>query len=81
MTITRIQKWGNSYGVRIPKNIMDELGLRPDTRLDIRQEQGKIVITPIQEPMAALDELLKQITPENLHGEVDWGTSTGNEVW
>jgi antitoxin MazE len=81
MAITRIQKWGNSYGIRIPKNIMDEMGLRPDTRLEIHQEQGKIALTPLHEPKVSLDELLEQITPENLHGEIDWGAPTGNEAW
>jgi len=81
MAITRIQKWGNSYGLRIPKNIMDEMALGPGTRLDIQQEQGRIVLTPIQEPKVSLDELLEQITPENLHGEMDWGVSAGKEAW
>ncbi len=81
MATTRIQKWGNSYGLRIPKNIMEEMALQPDTRLDIHQEQGRIVLTPIHESKVTLDELLEQITPENLHGEVDWGGPVGNEAW
>ncbi len=81
MAITRIQKWGNSYGLRIPKNILEELGLNPDSRLEIRQEEGKIIITPIHPSKVSLDELLKQITPENVHGETDWGKPEGKEAW
>ncbi len=81
MAITRIQKWGNSYGIRIPKNIMEEMELKPDSRLEIRQEEGRIVLTPIQPPKIVLDELINQITPENLHDEMDWGTPTGKEAW
>ena len=81
MAITRVQKWGNSYGLRIPKNIMEEMALKPDSRLEIRQEQGRLIITPIQDPKVALDELLEQITPENLPGEMDWGNPAGKEAW
>ncbi len=81
MAITRIQKWGNSYGLRIPKSILEELELKPDTRLEIRQEEGKIIIIPIRPSKVNLNELLKQITPENMHGETDWGAPEGNEVW
>ena len=81
MAITRIQKWGNSYGLRIPKNIMDAMALKPDSRLEIREEQGKLIITPILEPKVSLDELLEQITPENLPGEMDWGNKAGKEAW
>ena len=81
MAISRIQKWGNSYGLRIPKTILDQMGLGPDTRFEIQQEQGKIIITPIKDPELTLDELLAKITPENLHHEVDWGVSVGKEGW
>jgi antitoxin MazE len=81
MAIIHIQKWGNSYGLRIPKNIIDEMELQPDTQIDIHQEQGKIVLTPIYESEVLLAELLEQITPENLHRDVDWGNSVGNEAW
>jgi antitoxin MazE len=60
---------------------MDEMGLRPDTHLEIHQEQGKIALTPLQETRVSLDELLGQITSENLHGEMDWGASTGRDAW
>ncbi len=81
MALTRLQKWGNSYGLRIPKAIIDELALGPDTHLEIRQEQGKIIITPIRASRVSLESLIEQITPENLHSEVDWGAPTGREVW
>jgi antitoxin MazE len=81
MATTRIQKWGNSYGLRIPKNIMEELELRPDTRLEIHQEEGSIIITPVRRQHVTLEELLDQIKLENLHDEVSWGDPSGNEVW
>ncbi len=81
MATTRIQKWGNSFGLRIPKTIIDELELRPDTQLEIHQEEGRIIITPVREPKVSLEELLAKITPDNMHGEVDWGSAAGREEW
>lgn len=81
MATTRLQKWGNSYGLRIPKSIMEALAIHPDTQLNIHQEQGRIIITPIREPKPSLDDLLAQITPENLHRQVEWGDQAGEEAW
>jgi antitoxin MazE len=63
---SKLQKWGNSLGVRIPKSI-------------IEQQDGKIVIFPAKKKFS-LSEMMDQVTPENLHGEDDF-KSEGNEVW
>ena len=81
MALTQIKKWGNSYGVRIPKDIMEEMELGPDTRVDIRREEGKIILTPVSGLKLTLKDLLDQITPENLHEEMDPGNAVGNEKW
>jgi antitoxin MazE len=80
MTIIRIKKWGNSFGVRIPKNVANDLDLKLDSTVEIHQEQGRIILTPIQQ-VYTLAELVSQITPENLHGEIEPGNSAGNEAW
>ena len=81
MNITRIRKWGNSYGIRIPKENMEELGIRPDDMVEIQAESGRLTITPIQKVRYRLDDLLAQMTPENLHGEFQTGKATGAEIW
>lgn len=81
MATTRIQKWGNSYGLRIPKRILDDLAIQPDTQLEIRQEGDRIIITPVSERDRQLQLLLAQITSDNLPGELDWGNSRGGEAW
>jgi antitoxin MazE len=80
MTIVRIKKWGNSYALRIPKNLADDLELKLDSSVEIKHEQGKIVVTPIRKEYT-LDEFVAQITSENLHGEIDPGNAIGNEAW
>jgi antitoxin MazE len=80
MTVVRIKKWGNSLGLRIPKNVADDLDLTLDSSVEIHQEQGKIILTPVQQ-VYTLAGLVSQITPENLHGEIEPGGSAGVEDW
>lgn len=81
MVVTRLQKWGNSLAVRIPRNLVNALSLESNAELEIREEDGKIILTPVSSRKFDLQELLAGITPQNLHGEIDMGTETGNEVW
>lgn len=73
-----IKKWGNSVGVRIPHTILTELNLNIEHQVDMRIEDGKIVIEPIQDEYP-LEQLLAGITPENLHEEVEVGDPVGKE--
>jgi antitoxin MazE len=76
-----VKKWGNSAAVRIPAPILDAVHLDLDAPVDVREEDGKIVIEPIREKNYDLDELLMSITPENLHEPVGFGEPVGEEVW
>jgi antitoxin MazE len=49
--------------------------------VEVREEQGRIVIEPVRRKEYKLDEMLVEITSENLHGIVDSGEPVGNEVW
>ena len=76
---SQVKKWGNSASIRIPAAILDAVHVSIDQDVDIRVENGRIVIEPISKPVT-LEILLSQITPDNLHGEVDFGISVGREV-
>jgi len=78
---TKVQKWGNSLALRIPKSFAAETLLEPDTEVDLSLVKGKLVITPITEPAYSLKQLLEGVTEENIHAEVDTGTAVGNEAW
>ena len=65
--------------VRIPKPFAAEAGLEQQSEVDVAVVDGALVITPNTAP--ALDELLAQVTDENLHGEIDFGSPVGHEVW
>jgi antitoxin MazE len=78
---TRIQKWGNSLALRIPKSFAVEVGLQRETSVEVSLSNGKLVITPIAKPKPTLKQLLAKVNKENLHHEVDTGPATGNETW
>lgn len=79
--VTQIKMWGNSLALRIPKAVADEAGLGTGSLVEISLEDGKLVIAPATRPKPTLDELLAQITPDNLHGEIQTGPAVGNEAW
>ena len=76
-----VKKWGNSASVRIPAPIMNAARLDIDATVDVREENGLIVIEPVKEPSYNLDALLARITPANLHDEVDFGPALGKEIF
>ena len=77
----RIQKWGNSLAMRIPKALAEEVHVRQNTQVEISLVDGKIVVEPVKTPDWTLEDLLEGITEENLHLEVETGPSVGNEIW
>ena len=78
---TRVQKWGNSLALRIPKSFATEVGLQRETSVEVSLADGKLVITPVCQPKPTLKQLLAKVTKENLHHEVDTGSVIGNETW
>ncbi len=78
---TRVQKWGNSLALRIPRSFAVEVGLQRETPVEVSLANGKLVITPVAKPKPTLKQLMAKVTKENLHHEVDTGPTMGNETW
>jgi len=78
---TTVQKWGNSYAVRIPRAFIKEVGLEYHTDVELTLEDGKLIIQPAAEEAPTLDELLARVTSKNKHDAVDTGAPVGNEIW
>jgi antitoxin MazE len=76
----RVSRWGNSLAIRIPAAFAEEVQLQDGASVNILVENGRLVITAAR-PRYRLDELVGEITDENLHGETDWGPSMGSESW
>ncbi len=78
---TRIQKWGNSLGVRIPRALAEEVGVGPGTEVSLSAHEGELIMKPSLPTRFRLDDLLETITPENRHSQVDTGEPVGNEIF
>jgi antitoxin MazE len=75
-----VKKWGNSASVRIPAGIMQAADLHLDETVDVREENGRIVIEPIKAQEYDIDQLVSGITPANRHVEIDFGAPSGKEL-
>jgi antitoxin MazE len=79
--MTRVQKWGNSLALRIPKAFAEQVGLRANAAVEISLVAGGLVVKPVAPRPPTLEELLRGVTDDNLPGEWDTGPATGKEVW
>jgi antitoxin MazE len=76
----KVQKWGNSLALRIPKAIAVDAQLEKDSMVDISVVEGQIIVKPLVKPEWTLEELLSGINEQNIHNEVDTSLATGNEI-
>ena len=77
----QVSKWGNSLAVRIPRAFAEDLGVGQDSSVELTVEDGCLLIRPSVTPKFKLETLLRSVTPENLHGEIDQGQAVGKEAW
>jgi antitoxin MazE len=78
---SRVQKWGNSLAVRIPKAFALEVGLAPDTEVNVSVRDGNLVVAPARRTSYSLKDLVGQVTPSNRHDEASFGPPVGREAW
>jgi antitoxin MazE len=76
-----VARWGNSLAIRLPQHLVKEIQLTEGIEVDLVVVDGNLVIKPRVRKRYSLDELISAITPENLHTEVETGTTVGNEAW
>jgi antitoxin MazE len=81
--ISKIQKWGNSQGLRLAKNLLKDAQLDVGDEVDISVKDGVIIITPAKRIRGRhnLKDLVSRISKNNQPCEVDWGEPVGKEVW
>ena len=76
-----VKKWGNSAAVRIPASVLEAAHVQLDQPVDVREEEGRIVIEPLRPTSYDLASLVAGITDENHHGPVETGAPVGREIW
>ncbi len=80
---TKIQKWGNSQGVRIPKNILSEAGVEIGQEIEFVVKEGGISLYPKKKIRGRykIEELVSKLPKELKNQEIEWGSPQGREVW
>ncbi len=76
-----IKKWGNSAAVRIPASVLAASSIAVDQAVNVREEDGRIVIEPIKADPYELNALLDQLRPETFPEDLDFGPPQGREIW
>lgn len=79
--VGKIEQWDDCLGVRIPQSVAEQAQFRVGSTVSITLENGRLVVAPEAPLVFSLEELLAGITPDNIHGETNWGPAVGNEVW
>ncbi len=81
--ITRVQKWGNSQGLRLSRELLSTADIEVGDTVDVAVHEGSIVVTPVRRVRGALaiEALVLSIPKGYKPGEVDWGAPAGGEVW
>lgn len=77
---TKIQKWGNSLGLRIPRPLAEEMGFEAGSEVTLVVREGELVAAPVG-ARYRLADLLAGVNADNVHDEIDTGSPTGREVW
>lgn len=78
---TKVQMWGNSLALRIPKSFAAATQLQPNALVDISLVEGRLIIAPVRSAGVQLEQLLAGVTEDNRHHEWQTGEVVGREVW
>ncbi len=81
--VTKIQKWGNSQGLRLARQVLQDANISIGDEVDVTTRDGMIVIAPARRIRGrqSLQKLVSRIPKDYKPGEVDWGKPVGREVW
>lgn len=81
--VTKVQKWGNSQGLRLSKQLLDDAQISVGDEVDVAVRDGVIVVAPAKHPRGkySLQQLVKRIPKDYRGKELEWGRPAGKEVW
>jgi antitoxin MazE len=81
--VTKVQKWGNSQGLRLAKQVLADARISVGDDVDVTARDGVIVIAPVRRVRGkqSLQELVSRIPKNYKAGEMDWGEPVGGEAW
>jgi antitoxin MazE len=81
--VTKIKKWGNSQGLRLPKHVLEDTRLEVGDEVDVLSRDGVIVIAPVRRVRGkhSLKSLIARIPKGHAGEEIVWGDPVGREEW
>lgn len=81
--VTKVQKWGNSQGLRLSKEVLSEAAIEVGDAVSVAVREGTLVVTPVRRVRGGQDlrELVRRIPKDDEPAELEWGTPVGREVW
>jgi len=79
--LLKVQKWGNSVALRIPKSFASEINVQSGTLVDLSLKNKKLIISPLFNEEFNLKSMLSQINKNNIHKEIKTGKPAGKELW
>ncbi len=81
--ITKVQRWGNSQGLRLNKQVLEEAHISVGDEVDLAVRDGVITLVPVKRVRGGHDlkELVSRIPKKYTPEEVEWGEAVGREVW
>ena len=81
--LTKVQKWGNSQGLRVTKALLDEVGIHVGDEVDVSARRGRIIVEPVSRIRGRYDlkDLVSNMPEEYRPEELDWGPPIGTELW
>ena len=81
--VTKVQKWGNSQGLRLSKQLLDDAQISVGDEVDVAVRDGVIVVAPVKHRRGkhSLQQLVKRIPKDYRAEQLDWGPPAGKEVW
>lgn len=82
-TVTKVSAWGNSFGVRLPRSVLNTADVADNAMLDVRVENGSLVLTPLKTKKKTLNQLLKNVRPLSDPDIKAWANMkpVGKEIW
>ena len=78
--VTKVSKWGNSFGIRIPKRIMNALNLQDGSTIEIEERNGTIVLAPKEKDVFTMDDLIEGMTEEGVMDQFESYEVLGREI-
>ncbi|MBN2404522.1 MAG: transcriptional regulator/antitoxin, MazE [Coriobacteriia bacterium] len=81
--ITKVQKWGNSQGLRLSKELLADVHIEVGDAVHVSVQEGSLIVTPAHRVRGSrsLEELVARVPKDYRSGELDWGPPEGREVW